>query len=1172
MYNYFFKNKTLWSSKGTPPMSATQNVYFTTPSVIDQIQATGAYLLSSQPLLNMDSHLGNIAQVFQMNSKRFHVEIAFDGTVKVVPTLTNSYTGTCFFKADGEIVVNAADVQSGMYCFFLACIVLNPIDSARSLAFNYNSNLQQASTYPSKIALEYCKLKLMEFETEGKLPIFLVSQAKALQQACNDAYNILDSSVKQYCDFRSYTTMDFLARLVSNRTIFNSDSGSVFGKLEYTYWWQYLAQVNGMQSGIFSNNNLNIKDVSQFPVGASSFLNIGKDYISDGKSFAVGSIHWYNMGYFQFKRCEINLPSGETYRFIANDLLNTIFKANQSSSNLDLIAFTVGAEADQYYFQVRLEGDPTAEVTSTGSTQSRGDQYTHYYIGNTLYPIEFEGPVTMSIGGTGANLVVPRTKYGPIFAMSTGGTNLTVTAGAGVSVNYYLPPATALCFFDPFSDSWLEAMETQARANINSTADYVKYTKKYSDIGTINLGSSVADNQGYVAAYAQDVNFRLNDAACKRLEQSIYYPTTNNDINWINTSIPAYAKKIVDGSDMNVYTSVVIPEKQFGQSDLTTAANGYLGSEALTTMCQHSNTLYIDNSPLQKPDLMRSVVLAAMNGRFLMENIGTLTPSSNYIMPATSGYLNATYATYGTGVNDSYFAVMRQVMTYPIARTRNINNFYKVYSRLGGLMSWTKGSSAGWNVNQNISAWQNPTPMTLASATSIYTDYGAPNFYPFWNDMMSAIKTGAAAGINWTKPYFTQSAASAVYPYVANASAAYTAIQSTVNTILPNIVTLMDNWDPTNAYAINATGTFMVLATMYRALQRYNIIKGNYRTRLQAANNMFASRPALYTACTPGYGGDSSYTDMVNGWASNPFNPYQHVLPNFINSSPGSAAGVWTKANELTTNDQWQIFINRMTYPNGFKAVGQVDVANPTQTLDPQTWGELIMDAIVDALVDINKLNSSWILSFVNADSSINEVVSTASTLLDKASRTWGSVNTLTYPYDMDSTGINLRLYPIPYGQERMFGTSLFQYYDNSNFTYITALKPNATGTNTSDRSYPNGQTGANALFAPTYQGNGPNTLYKNGYIKQAGGSAYQRFTTATSSSAPMDFHFQNPWGVESITSTNYRYTLYLMQNNLYTTNQNSPVVYAFNTTNYNRTALNTALGVKQGAITDGIV
>ena len=69
----------------------------------------------------------------------------------------------------------------------------------------------------------------------------------------------------------------------------------------------------------------------------------------------------------------------------------------------------------------------------------------------------------------------------------------------------------------------------------------------------------------------------------------------------------------------------------------------------------------------------------------------------------------------------------------------------------------------------------------------------------------------------------------------------------------------------------------------------------------------------------------------------------------------------------------------------------------------------------------------------------ITEVTTTASDLLSKASRIWGSVNTLTMPFDMDSTGNSLRLYPIPYGQERMFGSSLFQYYSNT--TYIPTLK-----------------------------------------------------------------------------------------------------------------------------------
>ncbi len=1143
---------------------STQTVYFNDPAQITNLEQT-------QPLKYMNSVMSNISETFQMNSKRFHIEIAGDGTLKIVPTLTNTYSGSMQLLTDGRQIVTAEDYQSAWYVNYLYTLLSNPIDTG-ALLKGWFGDLQTygelANGIPAtygKLTNEYTKMRLREFQTKGKIPPMVTSIAKAFLQAANDAYGLLNSNLKTYVDVRQYEVIDMIAVLVSYSRIFGQEKwiGSNFLS---KYWLNFLLNINGFSAAVapLPNVDIGLDNNSGFPNTASAHVAIGKDYISNGKCINIGSYHWYNYGTYALTPVWFNIPSENLFFQSLTQLGLPGTIATSHSSDMIVQGATVGAEADNYYIQVKLEKDPTAEFTSTGSIVSRNDQFTSYYIGNTLYPIEYDGPIKMTIGGTGYQMTIPRTKYGPIFTMntSTGPIALTANAGGGAAT-YNLQPGYALCILDPISEGWLEGNEAAYRSNWKSVEDVVNHYKKYGEGFCINFATSAVDNKGYVFAAAQDVNIRADTDYCKRIEQNIYSPTTDADINWINYTTPPYARKIVDGSDADIFTSFCVPNKVFGKSDIDDLKIPQLSTNAITTAVQHSNSLYIDQTPLQTPDLDRAVLVAPTNGTFLLQNMGTISPSANLAVSGT-GYLEAT-RTQNTG---GYMAAMRQIMTYPVMRSRNINIWYKVYSRLG-LVSWSKAN--GYQVNQSTTAWANPTPMTMASAQSIYTDFGMQNVYPFWNDLVSAIKTGAAGGINWTKPYFNTNA-SAVYPYVSYTGSVYASNQTAINTALPGVVSLFDNFDPTNAYSLNATGTFVVLATMYRAMQRFNILKANYTTRAQAQHNIFAGKTPITTQTTPGYGSDSHWSALNQAIAVNEFNEYQHVLPNFATTATGSYTGVWSKTRELTTDDQWRIFINRMTYPNGFSASKQIPQANPSQPLDPQTPIDLIMDALVDALVDIGQIDNSWILSYVNADNSVTEVTSTATTLLEKASRTWGSVNTIVFPYDMDSTGNNLRLYPIQYGQERQLGTALYQYYDAGNFSYIPSLLPSATGANTNNNAT-NGTTAARRIFNPTYAGNGPNSLYKNGYVKQGGGSAQQRILYATSSTTPMVEQRYSLWSNNPITTFDYRGSIrYMQTNTLPTTGDSRPTQYTFNSNSYDRNTFNTGINVKPLAASAGII
>jgi hypothetical protein len=565
----------------------------------------------------------------------------------------------------------------------------------------------------------------------------------------------------------------------------------------------------------------------------------------------------------------------------------------------------------------------------------------------------------------------------------------------------------------------------------------------------------------------------------------------------------------------------------------------------------------------------------AANGTWTVTNISPTQFSLN----GSNGTSSGPYFNNGLAYVSNYYQAMREIVTYPVMRARNFGVWYKVYSRLG-LASYN--NTTGLSINQNIAAYYNPKPMTLASARSLYFDYSAPNLFPFWPDMLKAINTGITAGINWLKPYFNQPTASSTYPYVAYPQSTYQANQAAINAALPGIATLLNAFDPTNAYSMTSTGTLMVLAMLYRALDRYNATKQNYVGRATAVNSIFAplAPNLLNTITIPGYSSDSSLYSFLQSIAVNKFDPLQHVLVNFNRDVNGN----YYQVRDLTINDQWQIFINRLTYPNGFNPTQKIDITDPTNALAPQTPQDLIMDALVDALVDIGQLNNSWILSYVNKDNTIKEVPVITSTLLSKASLEWGAVSTLVFPYDYDSTGANLRQYPIPYGQERLWGTQLFQYYDGGNFSIIPpgpvptgglgVKQPPAPGANTNfGTGVNNGTTAANRIFNPKYAGNGPNSLYKTGYMKQGGGSAVMRFLEGISECKPIIEHRYSPWGVDGITSFLYRQAIRYLQTGTYpTTIDKTEEEFVFNTGKYNQSTFDKDILAKPGAQKDGLL
>lgn len=1166
-----------------------------------------------------------------LKSDLFRIEITYNGLVKIVPRYNDCYTGEVIIRKDGRTVYIGENYQSGLYAWQLFRFLTNPIDGAAMIRGilgiipTYGEFAFGTTADFSKLLVAYSKIKLQKLETEGKLPVLLLSLAKAMQVACNDAYNLLIPSLKPYVDLRAFTTMDFLVVLIVWNHLYGQEI-IIGANLEAHYWLNTLANFNGQANvSPLPNNDLGIVNTTPFP-GMSSFLSLGKDYLSDAKSFNIGSNHWYNMGSYRIEIPHIEVPKEKLVTEVLASGGVPLFATFSRDPGMSCIPFTVGAEVDNSYFDLSLTSDNT-----------------QYYIGDITYPITFEGPLVITLSGVTYQWTVPRTAYGPIIAMNSTANpiSLPLVTGAGISTEYILAPHHVLCILDPFSPGFLEATESQARGVATNTEEWNEQRRKYGEFGFFSAGHSCIDNKGRIGAVANQTNLSPSPEFLKRLEQGVYNPTTNKDIDWINAAVPPYAKKVVDGSDVTIYSSYYTPQNTFDQTEITQTNVPYLGTGVITTAIQHSNSLYIDQNPLQTPDLLRAAYIAAISGRFLLTNIGVIIPDPHINIPAGPLPLEATRALsasiiigasntspivitvsggtapptgtivtivgvtgntaangtwvvinlssttfslngsigngnyFSGGVIDNEFQAMRQISTYPIMRARNVNNWWKIYSRLN-LAYWSK--TVGYYISPNVNDWKNAGKMTLKQAKSMYHDYGMPNIYPFWAPMLQAILTGISAGINWSQPYFNQPTASNnAYPYVAYPGSVYAANRPAIDTTLPGIAFLLSNFDPTTGYSLDARGTFLVLAMLYRALQRYNITNQNFITvRIKAANTQFSGLTStLNTATAPGYSGDSASNAFLQSIASNKFNEYKHVLVNFAQVN-----GIYSQTRPLTVDDQWQIFINRMTYPNGFNGAQSVDISDPTQPIDPQLVQDLIMGGLVDALVDIGQLNNSWLLSYVDSDFKVKEVTSTAVTLFEKASRTWGSVSTLVFPYDYDSTGTAYRQYPIPYGQERIFGSSLYQYYDAGNFTTICApfspaQKPTALGANTNNGiGVTNGTTAANRIFNPTYGGNGPNSLYKNGYVKQGGGSAFQRFVEGTSSHKPLTEHFYAPWGEgDSICDFLYRGDIHYLQNGICPTEEeHKSKQYVFDTDKYDRTTFNHKTEAKPGAIVDGLI
>ena len=1110
---------------------------------IDSLQIT-----KDELHLKLDSLLTNLDSKIKTDNDKFSVKIDNNGVFRVLANVNPKYNGNIELFRDGRLVINCDDIQSGIYTLTLFKALMQPIDTGLWT----KGILGDCQTYQSfgngvpidngKIIYGYVKYRLKKLEIDNKIPSLILSLAVAYKNAFIDAYNLLDTKFKTYVDFTNNDILDFVVFIL----LPNTDTEVIIGTdIEIRHWIDLIKSVNGIDNSVVSvdlgiNNTLNAG-------GMSNFINIGRDLLTDGKGVSIGSNHWYNSGLYNINYVYFNLKNDNRSLLITFFNISLFTAFGFSNEFCEYSAGTVGDKFDKAYLRLKLN-----------------DTGTHYYIGNVLYPIDFEGPINipLTVNNVKKNycLTYPTCKYGPFIAMNTSTNNLTLK---GLRSNYTLKPGYAICVIDYYHPGFLEIIEEDLKGafKVKSIEDYQKLKQRYASATFgFSHGNSCLDLNGNITTHDHETPLRVDIDYCKKLEQNIWNPKTNEDINLINYFPNWYAKRVFNGSDINVFTSFIVGKSGLDKTEYSNSDNLPIVQDVLQSYNQHSNTPYINNYYLQKPVLERAVIHTQPAITFLLENIG--------IINGVAGSLEATRA----NSLDNYFAAMRQIQMYGIMRVKDYWNHAAVLHRIN-LMKYNP--LTGLFIEQNLDTFKKLGKMTQEQAKNIIFDCAGYLPMTFFSDLakylVNAVKT-----IDWTKPYFNQTSTTVASVKVGNydtvphkvnfVQSTYQGLKTQIEGCINQVVALLQNFDLYKMYELDTKGTFTIITMIYRAMNRHNVIKKNFVARIQNANNIFTGKD-LFTSTDiyDGYSNDSISVGFLQAICSNEFK-LEHVLVNFTYNN-----GVYTKVRELTDDDRLRIFINRLTYPYGFDGNKVYKNADPSNNLHPKTVGELFVDALIDTLVDFSQLDDSWTLSYVNADmTTVTEVESKAVSLLEKASRTWSSVNTLVIPFDKDSLG-KLRLYPIPFGQDRTYGTAMMLFYNGGNWTAnaLSGFKFNGNDVNLTvpdariANDTVNGTSASRTIFAPGILGHNVQ-LYKNGYIKEVGGSCDIK-VISTNNNKFDRFRGHSFGATDCLTTYGYRGVFRIMNTKTIPDLVNAPKIATIDPKQYNRTQFKQSINVKPG-------
>lgn len=1146
---------------------SSQTVYFNNPSVITKLQGqvgstagsintanvnasgdiTGENVYGTN--FNLNSFLNNFASNI-VGQDKFQLTVDAFGNLKIVPkySLTGSnYNATVEIDTLGRPTITGDDIQSCFYMTQLVLTLIAPADVGQRRLFQSGNTPDPATN----LNFSYIEMKLMELEVQGKIPPVLYSLGKAVAQGNNDAYNLVLPKFK--ANMKVLSVLEGVCIIVSLGTPYGLDS--LFGVADNMFantWMQYVLFQNNLgpkPAGL--NQDLDIPAES---AKTSAYLKLGKKYLSDGNAISIGSPHWFNVGTWDFQNIKYKIPSQDIE--VTLPVLGGVPLFLVAGWNRDSLfdASSIGYGDSFYLPYVNL-------VDSTGAS---------YYIGNTVYPIEFEGPVKMEWNGTGTirdvlgnvyissqtgtlSLNIPRTKYGPIVRWDT------------VNNRVYSLASN-------LNEDWLVASEKVITEwpFLKSVQERNDYLKKYGNYFSLPNDGSLADKNGNISAYNGGTQKVLAyPKIYKNLANSTYNPSTLNDINIIcnNSNRGGRGFNVLNGSDPDVYTSLCYSANEWGQDDLGNIRGSILTTTDVVDTCvQHSNTQVIDLNPSFAYPINQAAIDINFNPRLLMNLIG--------VNSGVTGALELTRQ----NKYDTYIEMMSQIQTYSTIGQKANNIYNMLYAELGLI---TIGATGATTYVEDVNEWKNPTnKLTTAQALDLDYDKVAYKIKKSNPGVVSYLESYFASNApDWTSPFLSavitsNTAGAGQIRYITAEQATGAVTQA----VLQDAVQVLKNWDYT--YGMVSTGAFLNQAFWQRVHSRIRGFQNSQLTELQKNNSLFA--PLLPTG---------AFAETQNQWADLIYNDicpaenrytWRDAIPNFTGSFDGSVE--WTKVRDLTEDDRWRVFQKRISKAFGFDASGLLyQAVNATGTglsAPPTSNGQLMQECFIASILDIYQTRDTVKVALCNSTGGYSFVTTTARTdtaannIADKIRRRWSHMHTFINPFDFDSNGDFIQ-YAMPYDQESWIGGGITELRNTTNFSvvgggyngYIAGVNlPNysASGSFAAVSSV-NRPASVNQIFSnfPSRQ------LYRDGYVCINGGSAFLLHHSFNSTGG-YNHAFRNTIGINTTNSSLNRVAYYYLQNDITPEQDSLPTVYSLSSASaYNKNAMTTALRFKPNA--DGI-
>lgn len=1190
----------------------TQQVYFLPPAQITNLANNVAALQNQTSGTGSINTTGNVtaSNVYGTNfnltslltgfasniigiQDKFQLTVDAFGNLKIIPVLTlpsSAYKATASVNIDGQWTVTGDDIQSCFYMYQLMATLIDPTEVANRRAICCGKMYSVADC----LGAAYYKMKIMELEVAGQVPPVLLSFAKAIQQANNDAKELVQPQFQS--SFVDMTIIDGLCCLLWSTNVGMLDGTfDINSNMLTPYWIQYVLYQNNLGPKPTMSNPLSLPPLGQGELNqnvgipdknsrtASAFLKVGSAYVKEGKGVALGSSHWYNIGFFEMNIVKMVVPS-QNIDFILTHLKTIPLLPNFNSSSL-LANSNSNGNADSLYIPYVNLANPTG---------------TSYMIGNSEYPIEFEGPITLnwtpevstiidnvfgysySTSQTGPlKLNIPCTKYGPIAAWDEPN-NRVYSYPLKITSNYLTEMSklfTEMIFF-------------------TSAEQYMEFVRQYGG-AKYDIDMSILDNSGNIFCYNQGSHLLLGyQKIYDNAANSLYNPLSANDVSFANTSNNSqFWYNIVNGSDPDVYTSLCFPANNWGQDNLGNVQGDIIiDTGIVNTMVQHSNTEVNDFTPGFEYNINHASVDILFNPRQLLELSGV------NLISGQTGALEATrLANTGT-----YNEMMNQVSVYRPLVNKADSIYHCLYNNMG-LISYNSSGAISLTTGA-LSEWKTPSDahkLTMTGAMNLQFDRTAYRMKPNQPQIAEFLESWFASnGPDWTSEYLN----TIISPEISNGQSIkfISAAQATgaiTQAVLQDAVNVYKNWDCT--FNINSTGAHLAYQMWFRVYNRYYGSINEQLVAQQFTNSL--------TSTLAGEG--SYYVDYWLIWADQFLNSiapeestykWWYAVPNFTGPLDGS--DVWTKTRELTQDDRWNIFLNRLQYPYGFDPNKPASyIIDPTLGTGcfapPSTNGQLFQESFIAAVLDIYQLYDTIDVSYVDPYLSLNTVTYAAPTdtpannIAFKLRLPWGAMHTNIYPYDWsdpyDPTS-NFVQYAMPYGQDNWVGGSLTQISKRSllsteagdfigalvgqdldpfnpslNFPTITSLYPYWGAASLQYGGQLNCLSGSNQIF--TYiQGatNGP-ILYRSGYVGNAGGSSFMS-QDSVNSSGVNTVRTVNQIGVVPTNSYTYRMSVFNIQNDIIPEFGSNPPLYSITgPASYDRTDMSTNLAFKPAG--DGI-